>query len=166
RPKADTYNDAKLKRGRKMDSKMSRPISWLALFTMVVVVLFISWQSYQDSQSYTLTPKQVLIDELRALPVPSGAQSLGDLKLTDRSTFYFVDQRYSSSVSRDTVAKSYTDALLAEGWRPVLASSNEYHSLWFCKSGVHASIDFFGDPNSPTYKLSLTTGGWVIQTCG
>ncbi len=149
-----------------MDGKVGRPIRWLTVFTMVVVFLFISWQSYRDGQSYTLTPKQVLIDELKALPVPSGAQSLGDLKLTDRLTFYYVDQRYASSVSRDIVAKSYTDVLLAEGWRPVWKSSDEYHSLWFCKGGVHASIDFFGDPNSPTYKLSLTTGGWVIRTCG
>lgn len=149
-----------------MDEKVSRPIMWLTSFTMVVVVLFISWQSYQDSQTYTLTPKKVLIDELRALPVPSGAQSLGDLKLTDRLTFYYADQRYSSSVNRETVAKSYTAVLLAEGWRTAWKSNDEYHSLWFCKNGVLASIDFFGDPNSPTYKLSLTTGGWVIRTCG
>lgn len=149
-----------------MEGEVSRPIRWLILVTMGIVVGYISWQSYRDSRTYTLTPRQALADELTSLPVPSGVKSLGDLKLTDRLTFYYVDQHYSSSVRRDAVAKGYKDSLLADGWRLTKEGDDEYHSLWFCKNGVLASIDFFGDMDSLTYKLSLTTGGWVIRVCG
>lgn len=149
-----------------MDGKVRPLIRWLVLATMGVVAGFISWQSYRDNQTYTMTPKKVLADELTTLPVPTGVQSLGDLKLTDRQTFYYAEQRFSSSVSRDAVTRSYKDSFRADGWRLAQESGDEFHSLWFCKNGVLASIDFFGGADTPRYKLSLTTGGWVIRVCG
>lgn len=165
-PKQTIFAGMKLRGLGTMAENVSRPIRLLILFTMVVVALSIGWQTYRDSQTYTLTPKQVLINELKALPAPSGAQSLGDAKLIDRMSFYTVEQRYTSSISRDTVARGYTEILLADGWRPAWESHDEHHSLWFCKNGVLASIDFAGATNSPTYKVTLITGGWVIRVCG
>ncbi len=146
--------------------KINPVLERLVAIVVAACFVYLVTRSVFDGQTYSITPKATLISELTSLqPLPE-SERIGEVKFTDRQTFYYVTQEYSSASSASDVARYYREAFEKGGWRFRSGNVGGSDELEFCKKGIQGSISFLGGSDPVLYTIQLTTGGTAIRTRG
>ena len=148
------------------------PVVGVALACAIGIVVVVWYSNWKNQPTIDPETRRAAESELLAASMPSGAATLGAMRIVEKIGYLDMAQSFSAPIAESELVSQYDQVLRKNGWRVSSEiQGGSFTGRRYCKSAsgnsLMTSVQVTAvSPSSVSYEVSVQAGIIARSVCG